>query len=77
MNFKSMFKRKTKAKGGIISVIRGINETEWLSIYEAVLAEYNLTAAKHKKPTEYMRGLTFAIGAMEAVKPHNITMEVQ
>lgn len=75
MNFKSMFKRP--AKGGVIKAIRGITDTEWLSIYEAIFAEYNVTSAKHKKPTEYMRGLTFALKAMEAVKPHNITTEVQ
>ena len=74
MNFRHLFKRH--AKGGIISAIRGIKEHDWHHIYGAIKAEYDATAMNHKKPTEYMRGLAFALNIMEAIQPYDIA-EVQ
>ena len=70
MKFRNPF--KPKARGGVINAIRGVTEAEWYNIYEAIKLEHDRTGLTHKKPTEYMRGLAFAMGVMEAVMPHNI-----
>lgn len=74
MNFRRPFRRH--AKGGIVRTIRGITELDWLHIHTIIRTEYENTAAQHKKPTEYMRGLAFALKVLEACTPHDIT-EVQ
>ena len=78
MKFKHPFKRHTDITAQPAKqVVRGVKELEWYDMYEAIKAEHDKTAAMHKKPTEYMRGLAFAIKAMEAIKPYNIITEVQ
>lgn len=76
MNFRKLFKRhsKTPANGGVI--ISGIKAADWYAIHSVLKAEYANTASSHKKPTEYMRGIAFAIKALETVRPYNIA-EVQ
>ena len=72
MKFSNLFKRRAKA--GIIEAtpIRGITEDEWQDIYADIKDEYDDTARQHKKPTEYMRGLAYALKVLEATKPYTI-----
>ena len=78
MPLRKLFNRRAKAAEQPTKlVVRGVKEPEWYDIYEAIKAEHDKTALMHKKPTEYMRGLAFAIKAMEAIKPYNIFTEVQ
>lgn len=74
MKFSTLFKRPVK--GGITKTIRGIKAEDWINVYATITREYKDTALKHKKPTEYMRGLAFAIKVLESVKPYEIPVEV-
>lgn len=57
----------------------GIYCSEWAAIRAAVIAERAEAKSRQKNPdgapSQYMRGLDFAIKAIEAVAPH--VMEVQ
>lgn len=50
----------------------GISTAELEAVQEQLDAEYANTAAAHKKPTEYMRGLKYAIDALGELAPHEL-----
>lgn len=72
--FHNPFKRP--ANGGIINTFVGIGATEYAHVHDIIKREYDNTAAAHKKPTEYMRGLAYALSVIEANPPYPIK-EVQ
>lgn len=74
MHFTRLF--RSKAKGGISRKISGITTSDWITLYNTIKREYENTAEKHKKPTEYMRGLAFALKVLDDIKPYTIA-EVQ
>ena len=53
--------------------VSGISTSDWMSIYNKILREYNAEKEKHKKPTEYMRGLMFGLEALDAIRPYDIS----
>ena len=50
----------------------GIACDEFNSAREKIQAEYDATQAQHKKPTEYMRGLQYAIDILSGVEAHEL-----
>lgn len=63
-----LFKRKTTE----IRAISGITASDWITIYNTILREYNATAKDHKRPTEYMKGLQFALSTLDSIRPYNV-----
>ena len=57
------------------AAVSGITSSDWLTIYNRLMAEYNEVGAKHKRPTEYMRGIVFAIEVLDSIRPYNIVKE--
>lgn len=64
----SLFKRQSK----ILQAVSGITSSDWLTIYNTILREYNATAKDHKRPTEYMKGLQFALSTLDSIRPYNV-----
>lgn len=64
----SLFKRHQK----ILPAVSGITSSDWLTIYNTILREYNATAKDHKRPTEYMKGLQFALSTLDSIRPYNV-----
>ena len=64
----SLFKRHSK----VLPTVSGITSSDWLTIYNTILREYNATAKDHKQPTEYMKGLQFALSILDSIRPYNI-----
>lgn len=58
-----LFKKKAETAEPTIMV--SFEEIDKLR--EKICVEYGNTAAAHKKPTEYMRGLQFALDAIEGL----------
>lgn len=56
----------------------GITAAEWSTIHDGINGEYDAAKARQKNPdngpSQYMRGLDFALAIVEANMPH--TMEV-
>ena len=50
----------------------GISATELEAAQQLLSAEYANTAVAHKKPTEYMRGLQYAIDVLCELEPHEL-----
>ena len=65
----SLFKRPSK----VLPAISGITSSDWLTIYNTIPREYNATAKDHKRPTEYMKGLQFALSTLDSIRPYNGT----
>lgn len=63
-----LFKRHQK----ILPAVSGITSSDWLTIYNTILREYNATAKDHKRPTEYMKGLQFALSTLDSIRPYNV-----
>ena len=70
MNFHNLFRRH--CKGGIVEATSGITTSDWMTVYNKIKREYNATAEAHKRPTEYMRGLAFALDILDSIRPYNI-----
>ena len=64
----SLFKRPSK----VLPAASGITSSDWLTIYNTILREYNATAKDHKRPTEYMKGLQFALSTLDSIRPYNV-----
>lgn len=80
--FRKLFKRAKPAENTAPAEkvsVPGITESDWIKIYNTLVREYNEAKSRQKssdaKPSNYMRGLTFAMKAMETIRPYNI-MEV-
>lgn len=52
--------------------VYGITSGELSVMREKIRVEYADTAEKHKKPTEYMRGLQFALDVIDYVETHEL-----
>ena len=63
-----LFKRHSK----VLQAVSGITSSDWLTIYNTILREYNATAKDHKRPTEYMKGLQFALSTLDSIRPYNV-----
>ena len=50
----------------------GISAAEFEALRAKPCDEHAETGAAHKKPTEYMRGLQFAIDALCEFEPHEL-----
>lgn len=50
----------------------GISATELEAAQQLLRTEYANTAVAHKKPTEYMRGLQYAIDVLCELEPHEL-----
>lgn len=54
------------------SKVVGISATELEAAQQLLRTEYANTAVAHKKPTEYMRGLQYAIDVLCELEPHEL-----
>lgn len=50
----------------------GISAAEFEALRARLCDEYAETGAAHKKPTEYMRGLQYALDALCEFEPHEL-----
>ena len=50
----------------------GVSAAEFEDALALLRTEYDNTAAAHKKPTEYMRGLQYAIDTLGELAPHEL-----
>lgn len=57
----------------------GVTESDYYKIYNSIIGEYEEAKARQKKsdapPSGYMKGLMFALNAMDSIKPYNVTSE--
>lgn len=67
---KNIFRRKKASTSGITT-------SDWMTVYNTIHREYTETAKSHKKPTEYMRGLAFALEVVDSIRPYDITKEAK
>ena len=76
--FRNLF--KPHAEGGIIKPVVGITESEWIKVYNAIVCEREAAKQRQRsadaKPSDFMRGLDYAMSILDSYRPHTIT-EVQ
>lgn len=70
---KNIFRHLTHKKAST----SGITTSDWMTVYNTIHREYVATEAAHKRPTEYMRGLAFALEVIDSIRPYDITKEAK
>jgi hypothetical protein len=59
--------------------VEGITYNEWVAVFNAISREYEEARlrqfTKDAKPSAYMRGLSFALKALNKFKPHVVGVE--
>lgn len=76
--FRNPFKRY--AKGGINKPVVGITTEEWATVYTAIEHERDVAKQRQRradgKPSDFMRGLNYALSILDKYHPH-VIKEVQ
>ena len=67
------FKKKKKPAAPVV----GITESDWIKIHNAIQCEFIEAESRQKspdaKPSAYMKGLSFALDALDSIKPYTIS----
>lgn len=59
--------------------VDGISASDWLTIHNGIVREFNKAKSRQRsadqKPSDYMRGLQYALQLLDQCRPYKLTCE--